>query len=203
MARNDTGDMVAGLLILLVVFAVLRPVCSPKVVVPPDPNEELAKVARAGVKEAQSLARHSTPDLTMNVYGRADRGRLSELAEAVGEVVLPTESIAIAQRKAVGAENYDPASGYVVEAGGIEPPSRDISELASTCVVCLLSATTKLSPLASANSGKQDFAPAPSTKFSPAARQGVALGQPAGCRLHRSRRQDREDVAAIMQPFAG
>ena len=47
---NDTGDMVAGLVILLVVFAVLRPVCSPRVVVPPDPNEELAKVAREAIE---------------------------------------------------------------------------------------------------------------------------------------------------------
>ena len=30
-------------------------------------------------KEAQTLARHSTPDLTFNVYGRAREDRLSEL----------------------------------------------------------------------------------------------------------------------------
>jgi len=38
----------------------------------------------ASVKEAQSLARHATPNLTMNTYGRSRKGRLSELAEAVG-----------------------------------------------------------------------------------------------------------------------
>ena len=53
----------------------------------------------------------------------------------------------------------------MVEAGGIEPPSRDISARASTCVVHLLSVTDKLSPVASANSGEQDFASATSAKF--------------------------------------
>ncbi len=39
----------------------------------------------ANVKEAQSLLRHSTPELTMNVYARARSGRLGELADRVGE----------------------------------------------------------------------------------------------------------------------
>ena len=125
--------------------------------------------ARANVKEAQTLARHSTPHLTLNVYGRAEQDRLKELAEAVGEAVLPVQDCEAgrksAQRKAVGAESYGSAGGYVVEAGGIEPPSRDIATWASTCVVCLLAATTRLPPLASADSDKQDSAPASSTRF--------------------------------------
>jgi len=39
----------------------------------------------ANVKEAQSLLRHSTPELTMNVYARARPERLVELADRVGE----------------------------------------------------------------------------------------------------------------------
>jgi len=39
----------------------------------------------ANVKEAQSLLRHSTPELTMNVYARARSERLGEIADKVGE----------------------------------------------------------------------------------------------------------------------
>jgi len=61
--------------------------------------------AGGGAKEAQTLARHANPSLTLGVYGRARDERLAELAEAVGAAVLPAESIAIAQRKAAGAES--------------------------------------------------------------------------------------------------
>jgi len=86
----------------------------------------------AGVKEAQSLARHGTPTLTMNTYGRTRQSRLSELAEAVGNAVLTAEpkaeSTATAQlmprRKAAGAENaYVPSAfdaGRLVEDRGFE-----------------------------------------------------------------------------------
>ena len=70
----------------------------------------------AGVKEAQSLARHGTPTLTMNTYARTRESRLAEIAEAVGDAVLSAEteaeSTATAQRVAVGAESYCPTSGY-------------------------------------------------------------------------------------------
>ncbi len=42
----------------------------------------------ANAKEAQSLARHSTPILTMNVYARATKGRLAEISERVGDKIL-------------------------------------------------------------------------------------------------------------------
>ncbi|NIA16036.1 MAG: tyrosine-type recombinase/integrase [Nitrospiraceae bacterium] len=48
--------------------------------------------AGASAKEAQVLARHSTPDLTMNVYARARDTRLSEVAEKVGEQVRPGQN---------------------------------------------------------------------------------------------------------------
>ena len=43
--------------------------------------------AGASVKEAQSLARHSNPDLTLNVYGRARYERLAEVTESVGAIL--------------------------------------------------------------------------------------------------------------------
>jgi len=48
----------------------------------------LAAEAGANVKELQTLARHSTPALTMNVYAKTRNERLSELAEKIGENVL-------------------------------------------------------------------------------------------------------------------
>ena len=40
-------------------------------------------------KEAQSLARHAGPNLTLNTYGPSRQDRLSELAEAVGNRLVP------------------------------------------------------------------------------------------------------------------
>jgi len=48
----------------------------------------LAVEAGANIKEAQTLARHSTPTLTANVYARTRDERLAQLAERVGETVL-------------------------------------------------------------------------------------------------------------------
>ncbi len=44
--------------------------------------------AGANPKEGQTLARHSTPQLTMNVYARARNDRLSDLVEKVGNSIL-------------------------------------------------------------------------------------------------------------------
>ncbi len=44
--------------------------------------------AGASVKEAQTLARHASPDLTFNVYARAREERLSAVAEALAGPVL-------------------------------------------------------------------------------------------------------------------
>jgi len=71
--------------------------------------------AGANAKEAQILARHSTPDLTMNVYGRARWEGLSDTVEAVGEMVRgstegkeeasPSPESSPARGEEVGAEN--------------------------------------------------------------------------------------------------
>ncbi|MFH1743386.1 MAG: site-specific integrase [bacterium] len=47
--------------------------------------------AGASVKEAMALARHSTPDLTLNVYGRTEETRLSELVEKVADTAFSGE----------------------------------------------------------------------------------------------------------------
>jgi integrase len=47
----------------------------------------LAGEAGGTVRELQTLARHSTPGLTMNVYAKARDGRMGELAERIGQNV--------------------------------------------------------------------------------------------------------------------
>jgi len=42
----------------------------------------------ANLKEAQTLLRHSSPQLTMNVYARVRKGRLGEVAESVGRLMV-------------------------------------------------------------------------------------------------------------------
>jgi integrase len=44
--------------------------------------------AGATVKEAQTLLRHSNPQLTMNIYARTREGRLADVTENVGRVVM-------------------------------------------------------------------------------------------------------------------
>lgn len=44
----------------------------------------------ASVKEAQTLARHATPELTLNTYARTESGRLSEITEDLGTLLLDT-----------------------------------------------------------------------------------------------------------------
>ena len=48
----------------------------------------------ANIKEAQVLARHKTPDLTMNTYGRVRRDRLSGTVEKLGATLFPQEKCA-------------------------------------------------------------------------------------------------------------
>ena len=48
--------------------------------------------AGANVKELQTLARHSTPALTLNVYAKKRDERLAEWAERIGQSVLPKQA---------------------------------------------------------------------------------------------------------------
>lgn len=58
------------------------------------------------LKTAQSLARHTTPELTMNVYARVRGSRLTEVAEAVGRIILPLTSTKEAQRNLGGSASH-------------------------------------------------------------------------------------------------
>ena len=52
------------------------------------------------------MARHSTPDLTLNTYARTRKDRLAKLTEEVGDRILPSEKCAIyvpQKRKRVSA----------------------------------------------------------------------------------------------------
>jgi len=87
--------------------------------------------AGAGLKEAQTLARHATPDLTLNVYGRAREDQLLQVVEAVGREILSPESTKKAQsaelRKAAGTESSCFPIAYgsdcLVGVRGFEPPT--------------------------------------------------------------------------------
>ena len=61
--------------------------------------------AGATVKEAQTLARHSIPELTMNVYAKTRDSRLSELTENIGKKLFPEDYLAISLHKQAVGEN--------------------------------------------------------------------------------------------------
>jgi integrase len=54
----------------------------------------LVAEAGANVKELQTMARHSTPELTANVYARTRNERLSELVEKIAENIVSTKKCA-------------------------------------------------------------------------------------------------------------
>ena len=81
-------------------------------------------------KEVQELARHSTLDLTIGLYGRTDAERLRGAVERVGEAVLPREEcVPSVYRMVVGAEREsaipsntrDCALPNMAPAVGLEP----------------------------------------------------------------------------------
>ena len=65
------------------------------------------------VKTAQALARHKTPDMTMNVYAKVNPDRLRKAVDTLGRAVSEAEAAQNGQnavkteefRMAVGAEN--------------------------------------------------------------------------------------------------
>ena len=81
-------------------------------------------------REAQALARHSTPDLTFNIYGRPRHDRMTEAVEQIGKRLFSTpDRVPSVHRLAVGAEQEtatpwdtkDCGSKNMVELRGIEP----------------------------------------------------------------------------------
>ena len=91
------------------------------------------------VKTTQTLARHKTPDLTMNTYAKANPDRLRSAVETLGKAVRGAETAQNSRKEvkqealpiAVGAENLsqapiplgDTTSIKLVPGGGFEPPS--------------------------------------------------------------------------------
>ena len=82
------------------------------------------------MKEGQTLARHATPDLTLNVYAKTRQERLQEVTEKVAAAVLSGRKRALCvHRLAVGSEmqigTYCGATGsdtqVMVEDRGFEP----------------------------------------------------------------------------------
>jgi hypothetical protein len=80
-------------------------------------------------KEVQELARHSTLDLTMNVYGRVRGGRLAEAVEKAGKLIYQRECVPSVYRLAAGAERENATSDFsgscvsqrLVAGAGFEP----------------------------------------------------------------------------------
>jgi len=84
----------------------------------------------ADVKTCMTLARHSTPDLTINTYGRARQERLDGTAEAVEEMILAgPKNITGTERKAVGAEYLVNPACYDRECEGSIPSPGTIFSL--------------------------------------------------------------------------
>ena len=83
-----------------------------------------------GVREAQTLARHSTPQMTMNVYGRPRQEDLSAAISAMAKSVLGEKKRATCvQQPAAGSERQSAtpsttegcASSNLAPAVGLEP----------------------------------------------------------------------------------
>jgi hypothetical protein len=136
--------------------------------------------AGATVKEAQTLLRHSTPEMTMNIYARTRDSRLAEVAENVGRTILGQNLTPTSPQWAQSTHPAKVISAYttnelrqqnVVEAGGIEPPSRDNSSQASTSVVSHLNLASR-APV----TGSLDASPCVVSPPPPQAKFG---GQPA------------------------
>ena len=88
----------------------------------------------ASVKDLQTLARHSTPTLTMNVYAKSRPEHLVRIVEAISERIGAGERAYNVHAKAIGAEGpvltpahlalYDKRG--LVAAEGFEPPTRGL-----------------------------------------------------------------------------
>ena len=84
----------------------------------------------ADVKDAQTLARHATPEMTLGVYGRTREGRLQAIIERVGTRLRlapnrgsTVHSLAVGEyAHTINTENITPySSPNSMELRGIEP----------------------------------------------------------------------------------
>ena len=77
------------------------------------------------LKTTQTLARHSDPNLTMNVYARANNDTMRTIAEQVGSIIST-------QQKREPSENDSLSNTYEVAGPGLEPGTQGFSVLCST-----------------------------------------------------------------------
>ena len=81
--------------------------------------------AGASVKEAQALARHATPALTLGVYGRTRESRLHEVVGHVAQTLERARSVhtpeTVAHPNAVNASHKTLPAFLAMENTGFEP----------------------------------------------------------------------------------
>ena len=75
---DKTASAVGGAVVLVLLFLMLEPMCTPRVVVPPDPNEKLAEIA----KQAVEMAREAN-ERTATAERSSDWGYFIALAAGV------------------------------------------------------------------------------------------------------------------------
>jgi len=86
-------------------------------------------LAKTDVKSVMEIARHGSPNLTLNTYGRGIDDRIAAAVERLGDLITTSTCTKSAQRqilkKAAGAENLDASTVYdageVVGVTGFEP----------------------------------------------------------------------------------
>ena len=86
----------------------------------------------ASPKEAMDLMRHSTLDLTLNVYGRSRWERRSEIVQGIGQAVLSglengPDTITGPERKVAGLEYPGRSEASMVGTRGLEPRTPTVS----------------------------------------------------------------------------
>lgn len=109
--------------------------------------------AGATVKEAQSLARHATPQMTLGVYGRTRDERLHRVVEQVAIVIqgeteradsVHSPRIAEITRATTSPTLRGYGSLHSMEAAGIEPATSALSFSSMSCEIRALALCTSL-----------------------------------------------------------
>ena len=91
-------------------------------------------------REAQAMARHASPDMTFNVYGRARHNRMAEAVEQIATRLSVPDRVPSVYRLAAGAERDNATavntgscvSQGMVEPRGIEPRSQESQDSAES-----------------------------------------------------------------------
>jgi len=79
----------------------------------------------ASIKEAMDLARHLSPAMTLNVYGRSRWDRKAEITEQIGAIIPATEYTTGAQPEIAVLKNAMNSGDYKVSPAGFEPALPD------------------------------------------------------------------------------